>query len=187
MFLRRTSFMREKPTFSGISRAYLKGCSSEQAMDEPGRSAAAAVAGEALAVDPVAATLDILDSIIIAQPGGRGLAPPFGRDPLGPLGAGDVVHRASPHEPPRHAFRSRIDDVDRLGPVEQALWARKPLSPWPERGWGEGAVRFSPPLPSAASRLLPSPASGGGTSYRRYPPARPLRQMALLLLWPPHA
>src|SRR5256885_16601856 len=90
MFLRRTSFMREKPTFSGISRAYLKGCSSEQAMDEPGRSAAAAVAGEALAADPVAAAPAPLDPIIIAQPAGRRLAPPSRRDPPGPPGSGDV-------------------------------------------------------------------------------------------------
>src|SRR5881398_2340049 len=126
----RTSLSREKPSFSGISRAlFQRDCSSEQPVDEPGGSAAASVADHTFAIDPVAAAGRILDLVIVAEPAGRRLAPPFRRDSLGPLGAGDVVHRATPHEPPWHAFGRRVNDVDRLGPVEQALGtASKPLS-----------------------------------------------------------
>jgi len=35
----------------------------------------------------------------------------------------NVVHRAPPHEPSRHAFRRGVDHVDRLRPIEQALGA----------------------------------------------------------------
>src|SRR5436309_15060261 len=110
----RTSLSREKPSFSGIScrlsfrlpresggpaafaaqeekrDSRLRGndererASSEQAVEEPIGSAAAAVAGEALAIDPVAPAGRILDFVIVAQPGGRRLSPPFGRDPLRP-------------------------------------------------------------------------------------------------------
>ena len=50
-------------------------------------SAAAAVADQAEAVDPVAAALAVLDPVIVAQPRGALLAPPFGGDPLGPFDA----------------------------------------------------------------------------------------------------
>src|SRR6476659_8492149 len=95
-------------------------------MQEPARRAAAPVADHPFAVDPVAATLAVLDAIIIAQPRRRRLPPPFGRDPLGPFGARDVMDRAPPHEPPRHAFGRGVNDVDRLGPVEQALGLMPP-------------------------------------------------------------
>src|SRR5436309_3392345 len=104
-------------------------------MDEPIGRSAAAVSDQPLAIDPVAAPLGVLDAVIIAQPRRRSLPPPFGRDPLRPLDAGDVMHRAPPHEPPRHAFGRRVDDMDRLGPVEQFLW-----SPLPCKGGGRGWV-----------------------------------------------
>src|SRR4051794_39582793 len=114
MSLVRTSLSREKPSFSGISfRFSLRHCeepqatrqssrcagllrfarndglrcpSSEQPVDEPGGSAAASVADHTFAIDPVAAAGRILDLVIVAEPAGRRLAPPFGRDSLGPLG-----------------------------------------------------------------------------------------------------
>ena len=70
------------------------------------------------------------------------------------------MHRAPPHEPPRHAFGRRIDDVDRFGPVEQALRPRRH---------------------AAGARL-----AGSTSCQRRPPPARPLGQMALARLRPPH-
>src|SRR5690242_15748120 len=78
--------------------------SAEKAVDEPLGQAAAAVADHPFAVDPVTAAGLILDAIIIAQTRGRSLAPPFGRDPLRPLDAGDVVNRSPTHEAARNAF-----------------------------------------------------------------------------------
>src|SRR3954454_24880987 len=158
MSLRRTSLSREKAVFSGISRAlFRRDCSSEQAMDEPIGSAAAAVADQALAINPVAPASSILDAIIIAQPRRRGLAPPFGRDPLGPFGAGDVMHRAPPYEPTRHAFGRRVNHVDRLGPVEQAL---RPFSPLDVEGRGTAEGGGGAP-PSRFARHLPCKCRGG--------------------------
>src|SRR5688572_11226261 len=97
-------------------------------MQIPGGRPAAAVADQSLAVDPEAAAGRILDPVIIAQARFRRRPPPFGSDPLGPLDAGDVVHRPPPDEPPRHAFGGRINHRDRLRPVEQALWSYLPLS-----------------------------------------------------------
>ena len=136
----RTSFNRENPGLSGISQALFDYCSSEQAVQIPVGSAAAAVADEAFAIDPVTAAGLVLDPVIIAQVARRGLAPPFGRDPLRAFGAGDVMHRAPPHESPRHAFGRRIDDVDRLGTVEKAMGAMKLL---PGRRPRRGTARRS--------------------------------------------
>src|SRR3954468_13674335 len=108
----RTSFTREKAVFSGISRELFGRGSSEQPVNEPIGQPAAAVADQPFAIDPVAAAFGILHAIIIAQPRRRGLAPPFGGDPLRPLDAGDVMHRAPPPEPPRHAFGRGVNDVD---------------------------------------------------------------------------
>src|SRR5215213_3671211 len=139
----RTSLSREKPTFSGISRVLFQtGCSSEQAVDEPIGSAAAAVSNQPFAVDPVAAAVRILDAVVIKQPRRRGLPPPFRRDSLRPLHARDVMNRAPPHEPPRHAFRGGIDDVDCLGPVEQAL---RPLVSLPIAAQQGGTYCTHPP------------------------------------------
>src|SRR6476660_1809050 len=91
--------------------------SAEQSVNEPDGHTAASITDEAVAVDPVAAALRILDPVIIAQPARRGLAPPFRRDAFRAFDAGNVMHRASPDEPPRHAFGCRIDDVDRFRPV----------------------------------------------------------------------
>src|SRR6185369_6353530 len=154
----RTSFTREKPTFSGISRALFQGgCSSEQAVDEPGWKAAAPITNQTLAIDPVAAAIRVLDAVIVAQPRRRWLPPPFGRDPLGSFDTGDVMDGAPPHEPPRHAFRRRINDVYRLGAVKQAL---RPLRRWKRDRFGLGE--------------------------RTDPPARPLREVALHRLRPLH-
>ena len=121
MSLRRTSFIREKPTFSGISRALLQNdCSSEQTMDEPIGQPAPAVGDRALAVDPVSASDRILDAVIIAEPSRRRLPPPFGSDTLGSLGARDIVDCATPDEAPRHAFGSGVNDVDCFRTIEQA-------------------------------------------------------------------
>src|SRR5438309_11935047 len=65
--------------------------SAEKSVDEPIGQPAAPVADQSLAIDPVAAAVRVLDSIIIAQPRRRGLAPPFGRDPLRPFDAGNVM------------------------------------------------------------------------------------------------
>ena len=73
------------------------------------------------------------------------------------------MDRAPPHEPARHAFGRRIDDVDRFGPVEQAL---RPLS--------------SASSPARLARL-------GLHARRGDPSARPLGQMAFLRLRPAHA
>src|SRR3954465_3211206 len=123
-------------------------------MDEPAGGAAAAVADQALAVNPVAAAGAVFDAIIIAQPRRGRLAPPFGRDPLRPLGPRDVMHGAAPYEPPRHALGCRINDGDRFGPVEQALRATRR---W-QCNWFD-------------------------LSESRNPPARVLGQMALVRLW----
>src|SRR5690348_8025902 len=95
--------------------------SAEQPVDEPGWDPATAIVDQAFAVDPVAPPLRIFDPIIIAQPRRRGLPPPFRGNALGSFGPRDVVHGAAPNEPPRHALRGCIDDVDRLRTVEQAL------------------------------------------------------------------
>src|SRR3954451_16128389 len=97
-------------------------------MHEPIRRAAAAIADQALAIDPVATPVGVLDAVIVAQPCIRGGTPPFGRDPFWPFDAGDVVNRLAPHEAPRHALGSGIDDCDRFRTVEQALrtgWRRR--------------------------------------------------------------
>src|SRR5216117_2804044 len=82
--------------------------------------AAAAVAGQALAINPVAAASGVLDLVIIAQPRGRRLPPPLGRDPFRPFGAGDVMDSASPDEAPGHTLGSGVDDSNRFRTVEQA-------------------------------------------------------------------
>src|SRR5437763_8227312 len=106
-------------------------------MDEPGRQAPAAVADQALAVDPVAAAGSVFDAVIIAQPRRRWLPPPFGRDPLRTFGARDVVHRTAPDEPPRHALGGGVNHVDRFGSIEQALRPFFPPLDFDGRGTSE--------------------------------------------------
>src|SRR5207302_11196294 len=148
-------------------------------MDEPGRQPPAAVADQALAVDPVAAAISVLDAIIIAQPRRRWLPPPFGRDPLRTFGARDVVDRTAPDEPPRHPFGGGVKDVDRFGPIEQALRPFFPPLDFEGRGTSE-AGGGAPP--SRFARHLPCKCRGGDC---RNPSARPPRQMALGRLAPP--
>ena len=141
-------------------------------------SAAAAVADQAFAVDPVAPPGHVLDPVIIAQPRRRRLAPPFGRDPLGPLDARNVMHRAPPHEPPRHAFGRRINDVDRFGPVEQALGALSPLSlrgEGPSRsrrgGVANDALTFPDALPRKGRGERPPPPTRSPARANGFPRA----------------
>ena len=158
--------------------AGLLGHQPNRSMNEPVGCPAAPVAGQPFAEDPVAAALAVLDAIIIAQPRRGGLAPPFGRDPFGPFDSRDVVHRAPPHEAPRHALGRGVDDVDRLGPVEQVVGSRPRRHC--EAGARSNAEGFAPLGLLRRCRLLAM------TRQRRNPTARALRKMALLRLRPPH-
>src|SRR5690348_8167691 len=100
----------------------------------------------------------------------------------------------TPHEPPRHAFRRRIDDVDCFGAVEQALRAPELL---PELRSGRGTARRSRVVegfgadPSTIESSFNSPPphelrSKGG-AYGTHPSARALRQMAFVRLRSPHS
>src|SRR6185503_2003722 len=151
--------------------------SSKQAVDEPVGRSAAPVASEAFAVDPVATALSVLDAVIIAQPRARRLPPPFGRDPLGAFRADDVMDRAAPDEASRHPFGRRINDVDRLGPVEEFL--RSPPLHLQGRGTMQRRLHGGGVPPSRFARHLPSKSRGGDYTH---PPARPFRQVALLRL-----
>ena len=105
----------------------------------------------------------------------RRLPPPFGRDPLRPFDARDVMHRAPPHEPPRHAFGRGINDVDRLGPVEQALGASSSLrGEGNRRRWWRGRPPPLHPPPRRAGDVQPpptrSPVRANGFRTRLRPP-----------------
>ena len=155
-------------------RSRLFRASAEQPVDEPARQLRRARRRSGPRGRSSSGGRLILDAVIIAQPRRRGLPPPFGRDPFGPFGAGDVMHGAPPHEAARHAFGRRVNDVDRFGPVEQALGRFLSL-----RG-GSEAASLVPRSIASRFRLLSK------EDDSRDPPARPFGQMAFFSLRPPH-
>src|SRR5690606_30999381 len=89
--------------------------SCEQAVDEPPRFVRFAI--KALAEQPEAAALAVLDPVVVA-----GLlvrrAPPFAADPLGSLRTDHFVEHAAPAEPQGRTVGHLGQGLDRLGRVE---------------------------------------------------------------------
>ena len=116
------------------------------AVDEPARLGPAPVAQKPLAVEPEAPPGMILDAEIVAQAGAGPVAPPFGRDPLGPREARHAQPLPAPDELRGRAFGHGIDHAHLFGrggrkpyccafpAPEPAIWRRQQLrhrgGPW---------------------------------------------------------
>src|SRR5438093_4226969 len=91
---------------------------------------------ETFAEKPETAAVDILDAVVVAR-AREGIAPPFGSDPLRPLGGANTVQPAAPAELRRRRIRKDRQRLDRLGPMQQERRARLALRPGCGCGRGE--------------------------------------------------
>src|SRR5262249_55336249 len=73
---------------------------------------------KALAVEPEAAALRILDEVVVACAFGR-VAPPFGSDALRTLGLGYLMQHPTPAEMPRRSVGHDCQHVSWLGTLQQ--------------------------------------------------------------------
>src|SRR5262245_15645422 len=92
---------------------------------------------KALAVEPEAAALGILDEVVVARAFGR-VAPPFGRDALRALGLGYLMQHAAPAELPRWSIGHDCQHVSWLGTLQQeqragSCYCLCPCLFWPEQ------------------------------------------------------